>query len=301
VKGFATFVMSGLPQAAVAALGFALGSLLFPPMGIVSGAILALVALRLGANAAVLLTAVLVIGMIILSVVFGQPASLGMVYGLVQWMPVVLLALLLRNTGSWRMVMQALLLATAAVLLLAHAGIDDLSGYWLKMLDTYLRPMLEQAGMDSQRISQDLPQMSLIMTGVLAASLILSTMLMLLLGRAMQASLYNPGGFASEFAELRLGFWPAAMTLLLIVAAASLRLPVIGEVLMVAMVLFFFQGLAVVHGLYRKLQWPKGILVMLYVMLVLFFTPFAIMLAVMGTIDAFIDVRKRISSTTTID
>lgn len=301
MKGFAAFVMSGLPQAAVVALGFALGSLLFPPLGIVSGAVLALVALRLGANAAVLLTALLVIGMIILSVVFGQPASLGMVYGLVQWLPVVLLALLLRNSGSWRMVMQALLLATAAVLLLAHAGIDDLSGYWLKMLDTYLRPMLEQAGMDSQRISQDLPQMSLIMTGVLAASLILSTMLMLLLGRAMQASLYNPAGFAAEFAELRLGIWPAALMLLLIVAAASLRLPVIGEVLMVAMVLFFFQGLAVVHGLYRKLQWPKGILVMLYVMLVLFFTPFAIMLAVMGTIDAFIDVRKRISSTTTID
>lgn len=298
MKGFAAFIMTGLPQAVVAALGFALGSLLFPPLGIFSGGILALVALRRGASSAVSLMAILVAALVILSIVLGQPASLGLLFGLIQWAPVLLLALLLRSTGSWQIVFQASLIVTAVVLLLVHASSADLPGYWLGMLENHVRPLLEQAGMDSQSIARDLPQMAQIMTGVLAVSIVLSTMLMLMLGRAMQASLYNPGGFADEFAELRFGLWPAGLAILLVAAAAMLRQAVVGEVLMVVMVLFFFQGLAVMHGLSRKLKWPAGIMVMLYVMLVLFFTPFALMLAVTGMVDAFVDMRKRIKNQT---
>ena len=104
MKGFAAFVMTGLPQAVVAALGFALGSLLFPPLGIFSGGILALVTLRQGASSAVSLMAILVAALVILSIVLGQPASLGLLFGLIQWAPVLLLALLLRSTGSWQIV-----------------------------------------------------------------------------------------------------------------------------------------------------------------------------------------------------
>ena len=201
MKGFAAFVMTGLPQAVVAALGFALGSLLFPPLGIVGGGVLALVALRQGASSAASLMAILVAALVILSIVLGQPASLGLLFGLIQWAPVLLLALLLRNTRSWQIVFQASLIMTVVILLLVHASADNLPDYWLAMLESHVRPLLEQAGMDSQRIARDLPQMAQIMTGVLAISVVLSTMLMLMLGRAMQASLYNPGGFADEFAD----------------------------------------------------------------------------------------------------
>lgn len=294
MKGFAAFVMSGMPQAVVAVLGFALGSLVFPPLGIISGAILALVALRQGVNTAIVLLAILVSAAVILGSVLGQPLTMGAVFGLIQWLPVIVLATLLRNSNSWQLVFQATLIATVLGLLLVHLSSDNLEVFWLGLLEQHVGPILEQAGVDAQRLTQVLPQYAKIMTGIVAVSLVLSTMLMLMLGRAMQASLYNPGGFADEFAELRLGLWPAGLVIVLILGSVALRQSLVGEALMIVMMLFFFQGLAVMHGLSRKLKWPSGMLVMLYVMLVLFFTPFALLLSVTGIIDAFADMRRRI-------
>lgn len=294
MKGFAAFIMSGLPQAAVAVLGFALGSLVFPPLGIVCGAILALVTLRQGLNTAILLLSLLVIAAVVMGSVLGQPLTMGALYGLIQWLPVILLATLLRNTGSWQTVFQATLVVSLLGLLLAHLVSDNLEIFWLGLLQDHVGPLLEQAGVDSTRLRLDLPQLAKIMTGIVAVSLVLSTMLMLMLGRSMQASLYNPGGFADEFAELRIGLWPAGLAIVLMLVAMLLRLSLVDEALMIAMMLFFFQGLAVMHGLSRKLKWPSGMLVMLYVMLVLFFTPFALLLSVTGIIDALADMRRRI-------
>jgi len=295
LKAVAGFVMSGLPQAIVTALGFMLLSLVFPPLGILSGAVIALVALREGYYKASIVTVVLIVTLSLLAKLVAQPASLGLLSGIMQWVPVLLLALVLRVTSSWTNVMQLLLIAALAVILVVHAVVPDLPGYWLAVLEKYVQPMLVQAGMPDLEIDRVLPQLSRVMTGVLAVSVVVSAFLMLMLGRVMQASLYNPGGFAEEFANLRMGLWPAALTFGLILMATLFKQPMLIEAVVIALGLFFFQGLAVIHGLSRRLKWPTGILFVLYVMLILFFTPFAALLAVMGLIDAFADVRSRVA------
>lgn len=295
MKAVAGFVMSGLPQAIVTALGFMLLSLVFPPLGILSGAVIALVALREGYYKASIVTVVLIVTLSLLAKLVAQPASLGLLSGIMQWVPVLLLALVLRVTSSWTNVMQLLLIAALAVILVVHAVVPDLPGYWLAVLEKYVQPMLVQAGMPDLEIDRVLPQLSRVMTGVLAVSVVVSAFLMLMLGRVMQASLYNPGGFAEEFANLRMGLWPAALTFGLILMATLFKQPMLIEAVVIALGLFFFQGLAVIHGLSRRLKWPTGILFVLYVMLILFFTPFAALLAVMGLIDAFADVRSRVA------
>ena len=295
MKAVAGFVMSGLPQAVVTALGFMLLSLIFPPLGILSGAVIALVALREGYYKASIVTVVLVVTLSLLAKLVAQPASLGLLSGIMQWVPVLLLALVLRVTSSWTSVMQLLLIAALAAIVVIHAAVPDLPGYWSGVLEKYVQPMLVQAGMPDLEINRVLPQLSRVMTGVLAVSVVVSAFLMLMLGRVMQASLYNPGGFAEEFANLRMGLWPAGLTFGLILMATLFKQPVLTEAVVIALGLFFFQGLAVVHGLSRKLKWPTGILFVLYVMLILFFTPIAAMLAVMGLIDAFADVRSRVA------
>jgi len=295
LKAVAGFVMSGLLQAIVTALGFMLLSLVFPPLGILSGAVIALVALREGYYKASIVTVVLIVTLSLLAKLVAQPASLGLLSGIMQWVPVLLLALVLRVTSSWTNVMQLLLIAALTVILVVHAVVPDLPGYWLAVLEKYVQPMLVQAGMPDLEIDRVLPQLSRVMTGVLAVSVVVSAFLMLMLGRVMQASLYNPGGFAAEFANLRMGLWPAALTFGLILMATLFKQPMLIEAVVIALGLFFFQGLAVIHGLSRRLKWPTGILFVLYVMLILFFTPFAALLAVMGLIDAFADLRSRVA------
>lgn len=295
MKRIAGFAMSGLPQAVITTLGFMLLSLIFPPLGILSGAVIALIALREGYYKAGIVTAVLIVALSLLASSIGQPASLGLLSGIMQWVPVLLLALVLRSTNSWTSVMQLLLIAGLGVILLAHAAVPDLPGYWSAVLEKYVQPMLVQAGMSSIEIERVLPQLSRVMTGVLAVSVVVSAFLMLMLGRVMQASLYNPGGFAEEFANLRMGLWPAGLTIGLILMATLFKQPMLTEAVVITLGLFLFQGLAVMHGLSRKLKWPAGIIFVLYVMLILFFTPIAVMLAVVGLIDAFADVRSRVA------
>ncbi len=295
MKGIARFAMSGLSQAVLVAMGFMLASLLFPPLGILSGAVIALVALRQGWYPATIVVAILTAVLAALAGAAGQPTSLGLLSGIIQWLPVMLLALILRNTGSWTITMQWLLLAALLAVLVIHLAVPDLQGYWSGVLEKYVRAMLEQAGMPNLEIDRVLPQLAGVMTGVLMVSLVVSTVLMLMLGRAMQASLYNPGGFASEFAELRLGLWPAVLALVLILLTVLLKQAALSEALVIVLGLFFFQGLAVMHGLSRKMQWPAGILVILYVTLIVFFTPVAALLAGIGLVDAFADARHRVA------
>lgn len=295
MKGIAGFVMSGLPQAVITALGLMLLSLIFPPLGILSGAVIALIALREGYHKAGIVTAVLIVALTLMARLIAQPATLGLFSGIMQWVPVLLLALVLRATNSWTNVMQLLLMAALGVILVVHAAVPDLPGYWFAVLENYVQPILVQAGMPDLEIDRVLPQLSKVMTGVLAVSVVVSAFLMLMLGRVMQASLYNPGGFADEFANLRMGLWPAGLTFGLILMATLFKQPLLTEAVVIALGLFFFQGLAVIHGLSRKLKWPAGVFFALYVMLILFFTPIAAMLAIVGLIDAFADVRSRVA------
>jgi len=285
--------MSGTPQSIFTALGFVLLSLFFPPLGILSGAVIALIALREGYYKASLVTVILIAAMSLLAKLIAQPASLGLLSGFVQWVPVLLLATVLRITSSWTSVTQLLLATALAVILIAHTVVPDLPGYWTGVLVKHVQPMFEQAGMSGMEIERVLPELARVMTGVVVASITVSTFLMLMLGRAMQASLYNPGGFAEEFAGLRMGLWPSGLALALVLMATLLRQAIVIEAVVVVFGLFFFQGLAVIHGLSRLLKWPASILFVLYVMLVLLFTPIAAMLAVMGLIDAFADFRSR--------
>ncbi|MDQ7073399.1 MAG: DUF2232 domain-containing protein, partial [Gammaproteobacteria bacterium] len=53
--------------------------------------------------------------------------------------------------------------------------------------------------------------------GLVAASLTINIIIGLLIGRALQAKLYNPGGFAGEFQQFNLGKPAAVITIGLMV------------------------------------------------------------------------------------
>ena len=123
----------------------------------------------------------------------------------------------------------------------------------------------------------------------------------LFLARGWQAGLYNPGGFGAEFRALRLGRRFALATALIgAVAALPIRGAVVtiaADALLALLLVYLLQGLALVHALVhtRVVRPParRGWLGAVYVVL-LFAAPNIVpLLAMMGWVDAWVDMRKR--------
>lgn len=137
-----------------------------------------------------------------------------------------------------------------------------------------------------------------ITTGILGTGLLLLSALTMFLARWGHAILDNPGGFGREFRSLRLPLPAAYVTL----AAGALMMLSKGsagqaatEWVMMLLVLYLLQGLAIVHALVHALALPRGWLVLLYVVLLLLpvSSIAAMVLATIGFSDTWIRYRAR--------
>jgi len=294
LKALAEFIMQGLPQAVLATVGFAVLAMVLPPLGVVSTAVVALVALREGATQSVYVVVVSAVVLAIMMLLMHQPPVWGLLAGLVQWVPLLLLGLLLRYTTNWTITLQAALIFCLVAVLMVYLWVPDVPGLWESLLDKFARPALEKAGMPAEQINEALQYSTGILTGVFAASLLLTMLLSLMLARAMQAAIFNPGGFSLEFRELRFGVWPAAVSVLLLLVMMVSEATLPGELITVAVVAFFIQGLAVIHGLVAQQGMMRGWLVGVYVLLAVLLTPVILLLAGLGWADAIVDFRRRL-------
>ena len=294
LKALAEFIMQGLPQAVLATVGFAVLAMVLPPLGVVSTAVVALVALREGATQSVYVVVVSAVVLAVMMLLMHQPPVWGLLAGLVQWVPLLLLGLLLRYTTNWTITLQAALIFCLVAVLMVYLWVPDVPGLWESLLDKFARPALEKADMPAEKINEALQYSTGILTGVFAASLLLTMLLSLMLARAMQAAIFNPGGFSLEFRELRFGVWPAAVSVLLLLVMMVSEATLPGELITVAVVAFFIQGLAVIHGLVAQQGMMRGWLVGVYVLLAVLLTPVILLLAGLGWADAIVDFRRRL-------
>lgn len=292
MKALAAFVMRGRMQAILVTGVSALLSLLLPPLSYLSGAALSLVTLRVGPGAglSVLAGAALAVGALAL-LLFGGPWIVG-VFLIALWLPVWVLSVTLRRTVDLR---RALLVAATfgvALVLGVYATVDDPAGWWL---ETY-RQLMAQTGSEppGPEASAALQEIARLMTGVAAAAFTLSVLGSLLIGRWWQALLFNPGGFRDEFHRLTVGRILAVAVMVLLALAAVLGGAggaLAAELVMVALLLFLLQGVAVVHGLVGRTGASVGWLVAMYLLLLVAPPQTAVLLAVVGVVDNWFDFR----------
>ncbi|MFT7234587.1 MAG: Na+-transporting NADH:ubiquinone oxidoreductase subunit NqrB, partial [Methylophagaceae bacterium] len=160
----------------------------------------------------------------------------------------------------------------------------------VEMLQTQPNWQLEQAETESF-----VATLSNMMTGLVVAGLFTNVVLGLLLGRAWQAGLYNPGGFAEEFQQIQLGKVPAIITILMAAIAliSGAGFAIIQNCLPILLVLFSVQGVAVVHCVVRMQQKHKGWLVVMYVLLLVMMPQMVFLLAVVGVLEQWFNFRRR--------
>lgn len=257
-------------------------SLIFLPAAVLSAAVLALVALRHGTLIAALIAAgaLLVVGAGWLLVNLRPGLAFPIVVSL--WVPVLAGAWALRAYRSQGMAVLAVGSTCLFWVLAMHVLTGDVEAFWRDWLE---RAVAGVPGATVQGFERDgtLP----LMNGLVAFAMGVGAMLSLLLARWMQSLVYYPGGFGQEFRALRL---PVSVTVL--VAVVLFAVSVFSQVLMsdlflVALMMYLFVGLAVIHGIVaqRRLSWlwaaPP------YVLIAMMPQYAALGLAMLGAVDGF--------------
>jgi len=113
------------------------------------------------------------------------------------------------------------------------------------------------------------------------------------LARWWQAMLYNPGGFRQEFHALRLGRVTTAVMILLIVISLIGQYALTTDMATVVWLLFFFQGMAVLHSLIGMTGMGIGWLVSLYLLLAIVPNYASPVISGLGLVDTWFDFRRR--------
>jgi hypothetical protein len=276
MRGLAGYAMHGRRQAIIVVVLTGL----FPILYCLSAAVVALVNLRKSATE----------GLIILLWSL-LPAGLFWIAGdstpAILMLGTTILAQALKYFESWsKVVMLGTVLGILTQLSLAWQG--AYVAQLVSMMDELI--ILQQNQGVIVEYSAD--EVAGLFLGIYGAYHFVTVISCLVLARWWQAVLYNPGGFKTEFHQLRLepGF---AILLAGFILAALAGVPPLDSWLVIMSIAPLLSGLALMHYIvaYRKLGFNWLILAYL---LALFISPIVILL---GLIDSVMNFRKRITGT----
>ncbi|MFT5483649.1 MAG: hypothetical protein ACI9GW_002307 [Halieaceae bacterium] len=277
MKGLAEYVMRGRMQALLVAV-FGAGTLLF---SWVSAAVIALVTLRKGEaeGSYVMMWAILPAGVVLY---FGEIGPFGMIIGSL------VLAVILRRTGSWQATMVAASgvgVITGLLLLTVGANYLDQVAEIFGQLFTDFEERMAEGGSDITIVSPGTLQIA----GILGLMNAFSSMMCVLLARWWQAGLYNPGGFGEEFRALRLAPQVTVVTLLSGVVLVSLGIEYRVWAVMTVLPLTM-AGVALVHHQVNKRDRGAQPLVFFY-SLWLVFDLAKVAVVILAVVDSFRNLR----------
>jgi hypothetical protein len=295
MRGLARLAMRGPLAAGGCAASCILGAQVIWLLLVPASALVALTVLRHGALAGVKVAAIATsLAVVVRQVVLGDWLGMATLAASV-WLPAIVLGLLLRRSArqSWPLLGAAVLALAYAVVM--RAAVDDVTAFWA---DT-LSPLFDLLARDGVMQLDDAQRLAFAtqvhLWSVVGLQCLHSTAV--LLARWWQACLFNPGGFGQEFCALDL---PRGMSLIAGGVAGAFvvgqlngaHAGIVGDACVILMVLFGFQGLAVIHFRARAVALGGGWLAVLYVTLALLPHVAGMLLAATGLFDNVADVRR---------
>ncbi len=283
MRALAEFVMKSPSRA----LGAAVVAALIPVLSVFSGAIVALVWLRMGpAQGIKILLAAALPGLYFWVTASSPDVLLGVVGAAA-------LAQVLRTNQGWSRVLIVGALA-ASFIALTVQWLDD--ALQLQIIDL----LLDQGGLAESYELTALDQQQLAATlgwlfnGVITSVQLLMLIASLIIARWWQSVLYNPGGFQAEFHALRLPLWSAAflpLVLALVVSGQTWLMPAIP----VLLVPHLIAGIALVHGVFAIKKYNSFWLGLLYVLLIFTQPYMSLLLVLIALADSVVNIRYRLA------
>jgi len=300
MRWLASYVMRGRLQAVFAVTILAILSWNMSLIGILNAAAIGLVTLRRGANEGLITAGLATLGSALLGLlVLGDIAPALATMALI-WMPILLIAIVLRTTRSLAAAVQSGLLLGVAVVMAYFIAMPDMVAGWSEILETFSKPLVEAELLTTVQQINLVESLAPWMTGILAAGLYLQLIAGLLMARWWQATLYNPGGFRQEFHNLRLHRVLAYIAVPVLVLGFNAEMSGAGLLINYAAILlvtvYFVQGLAFVHGMMALAGANSSWLIAMYVLLIVALPNMFGLLFAAGYADAWFDFRARLQA-----
>jgi hypothetical protein len=288
MREVAAFLMRSLWIAGLAAGFFGILALRLPPFAILSSAVVALVALRRGWVFG--LTVALLAGLLVGTAWLLLPARAGLAFPLVfaLWPPLLAATETLRRTESQGFALLVVGLTVVGYVVAMHLVVGDVVAFWHDWLKRAVAavPGATVKGFEENNTIR-------LMNGFLGVLYGLSLMVALLFGRWLQSLLYNPGGFGPEFQRLKLPRLVLPAAVAVVWAAGGWNPVVVADLFMAGILLYFFVGLAVLHGVIAARGMPVGWVVPVYIALLYFPEMVLAALALVGALDTFVNFRAQ--------
>lgn len=238
------------------------------PFMVLAGAIPVLIALRFDARQALTMAATAAAASIWLLVSLAPQMpwlTVGVVAVIVS---PVMLALILKRTGSLNLCFQLAVAGVTVAVIAVHLALSDPAAVWVRLLST----AVQQAGAAGLHMPPDtnliIHQWARTMWGGLAAIVLATVLAGLFLGCWWQTLLQAPGRFGAEYRQLRLGGVLGVAVTALFIAVFVTDSGLIGSLAWVAFVALSFQGLAAAHRSKAGGRLNRGWLAAIYVLLI---------------------------------
>lgn len=285
MKAFAAFILRGSFQAATVMVAASL----LPFLGVVSIGVVALITLRQGFQRGLLVTALA--GGLLAALLWAAAGTYEPAVRILleQWLPVLLLAEVLRRTVSLPITVLVWVGLGALVVAGFYSVVDEPAGHWMAVVEQFLNAA--GAGELTKETEAFLREDLLpIMTGLWVINLMSVVLIGLLLGRGVQALLFNPGGLREEFHQFDLGRSAALVVLAVLLAAALAGQGVVYDLALVLAAAFVVQALAATHALMAQRGWSSAWLVPVYLVVPFLYMP----MALLGIGEALFQWRRRL-------
>lgn len=278
------------PQNAVLALA---ATLLLPVLQILSSVVMVLLVLRQGMRVAAIEGLVAGALLALVALIVGASIPEIVVTVLITWLPALLLAAVLRATRSLTLTMQVSVIATALIVTVFHVVVGDPLAYWQTMLTT-MAEIAKEMGLHEQAdvlVSEQALVAGQMTVLVAFFSWTLYTACFLvgyLLYRQLPA---ESGGFG-RFCDLSFGRVIAVTMALASMLALASSAVWAQNIAILLFAVFWLQGLAIVHWMHAERNMPFFGVVAVYALMPILHVMLVMALAVLGYTDAWFRYRR---------
>lgn len=205
---------------------------------------------------------------------------------LAYWLPIMLLAQVLRSSKSLAMMLLAGVGICAAGILLLELNWDNLVSLWTAFIEE------QTAGEIEGNTKEDLDQFFHLARLLAMPSLYLVVTLLTLAARWIQGRLGDSEAFGQEFQRMQFGRSIALVSLIVVAVCYWLQQPWTSGVATLVIIAFMYQGIAVVHNRMAKKKLPTAMFVLFYLVFLLGAQITLILASITGAIDNWLDLRS---------
>ena len=254
-------------------------------------ALVGLIILTQGTVSGLKSIAVSIFGITLVTTLVLKTPALGISIGLMQWLPIVILAQTLKSTRSLTLMIFAGLVLALVAIAIQFLIWPDLEARLLPVFQQSLIGLYDNSALTSESVGEYIRLLVHWMVLLIVSTLYLLFTGIMLLSRSMQSRLADSDRYRQEFHALALGRPVAFAGLIILIMSSWLDQDWITSMAMAVMAAFLYQGIAVVHCKLATSR-HRALIIGIYYTLLIIFPQVVAVSSIGGMIDNWMVFRK---------